>query len=319
MNKKKIVLIIPYFGKKPDYFNLWLKSAEANPDYSFFIYTDLDLPVSENSNVIVKRITFKKLKEKICMLFGSKIALKTPYKLCDYKPAYGLIFHDDIAEFDYWGFCDVDLIFGNLNHFITDDILDKYEKIFYHGHFSLFRNNEKMNKLFLNSYNGVCDFKTASTTNYCCHFDESGTVAHAAQNKIVNMYFDWLFYDVPCWCYEFSTYPPTTEQVVIWNNGVLMRINNSNQPVEIMYAHLQKRKMIGWDVLSDDLSCFGMYRTDFFVCQNTNDAINMLNTPINKCKQNVFYKSFKKMKRKSFLSNVFSGAIKYRIINLTKK
>lgn len=27
-NKINTVLIIPYFGKIPDYFNLWLKSAE---------------------------------------------------------------------------------------------------------------------------------------------------------------------------------------------------------------------------------------------------------------------------------------------------
>lgn len=35
---KKVVLIIPYFGKVPDYFNLWLKSAERNSDYTF-LYT----------------------------------------------------------------------------------------------------------------------------------------------------------------------------------------------------------------------------------------------------------------------------------------
>ena len=44
---KKVVLIIPYFGKVPDYFNLWLKSAERNSDYTFFIYTDLNFKVDE--------------------------------------------------------------------------------------------------------------------------------------------------------------------------------------------------------------------------------------------------------------------------------
>ena len=98
---KKAVLIIPYFGKKPNYFNLWLKSAEKNPDYTFFIYSDLDLNVSKNSNVKVKNISFCELQKRIKNLFGEDIKIKNPYKLCDYRPAYGLIFKDDIVDFDF--------------------------------------------------------------------------------------------------------------------------------------------------------------------------------------------------------------------------
>lgn len=319
MLRNKVVLIIPYFGKKPDFFNLWLKSAEANPDYTFFIYTDLDLPISEKSNVKIKRITFKQLKEKICTLFGSKISLKTPYKLCDYRPAYGLIFKDDIVEFDFWGFCDVDLVFGNLNHFITDDILDKYEKIFYHGHFSLFRNNEKMNKLFLNSYNGVCDFKTASSTNYCCHFDESGTVAYAGQNKIVNMYFDWLFYDIPYNRYSFITLGSTEENVLYWDQGTLFRINKQKDCSEIMYAHLQKRLMDGWDNFSDRVCRFGVFRTEFFECKNLETVYGRLNSTIDLNKQTAFYKRVKRIRRNMIITNLLSGAINYRIKKLIKR
>ena len=43
--RNKAVLIIPYFGNIPDYFNLWLKSAEANCEFNFYIYTDLALKV----------------------------------------------------------------------------------------------------------------------------------------------------------------------------------------------------------------------------------------------------------------------------------
>lgn len=77
---KKVVLIIPYFGKVPDYFNLWLKSAERNSDYTFFIYTDLNFKVDENSNVKIKNISFDELKERIKSLFGNNIKLKSPYK-----------------------------------------------------------------------------------------------------------------------------------------------------------------------------------------------------------------------------------------------
>ena len=41
MNKrKKVAIIIPYFGSFPNYFDYWLKSALANKDFDFLIFTD---------------------------------------------------------------------------------------------------------------------------------------------------------------------------------------------------------------------------------------------------------------------------------------
>lgn len=49
MDKRlRAVLIIPYFGKVPDYFHLWLKSAEANPDFDF-LYIQIYRFPSRNS------------------------------------------------------------------------------------------------------------------------------------------------------------------------------------------------------------------------------------------------------------------------------
>ncbi|MGN1203240.1 MAG: DUF6625 family protein, partial [Eubacterium sp.] len=49
---KKLVLISVYFGKFPDYFNLWLKSAQQNSNIDFFLYGDCDAskyePLPEN-------------------------------------------------------------------------------------------------------------------------------------------------------------------------------------------------------------------------------------------------------------------------------
>ena len=50
-------------------------------------------------------------------------------------------------EYDFWGYCDIDLIFGNIRKFITDDILDKYDKILSRGHFTLFRNKDSINTI----------------------------------------------------------------------------------------------------------------------------------------------------------------------------
>ena len=36
----KKILIIPYFGKFNNYFELWLKSCEYNTDFDWLIFTD---------------------------------------------------------------------------------------------------------------------------------------------------------------------------------------------------------------------------------------------------------------------------------------
>lgn len=312
-NKINTVLIIPYFGKIPDYFNLWLKSAEKNPDFTFFIYTDLDFKVREDSNVKIKYTTFDDLKDRIKNLFGKKSKIKSPYKLCDYKPAYGLIFEDDIKEFDFWGFCDIDIILGNLNHFITEDIFENYDKIFFHGHFSLFRNCEKMNKLFLKKYKNVCDYEYAFTTNYICHFDESGTVTYASKiEKNINMFFEWTFYDVPCMVYEFVTISDNNERVLEWNNGLLNIFEKDGKIKEIMYVHLQKRKMHGWNMIPDDSNRFLILRTKFI---DNIEGDNPLNFLVNKNSEEKkkFLKVYKSMRRKQIFDNVLSGALKSRL------
>ena len=40
--KNRIAFVIPYFGKLPDYFHLWLVSAKYNKDYDFFLFSDVN-------------------------------------------------------------------------------------------------------------------------------------------------------------------------------------------------------------------------------------------------------------------------------------
>ncbi len=129
-NKFKICLVIPYFGDFPNYFDLWLNSCEHNPEINFLIFTDNKEKYVYPSNVKVVNITFQELKEKIQSKFDFKICLSRPYKLCDYRPAYGYIFEEYLKDFDFWGHCDLDVIFGNLKQFLTKDILNNYEKIY---------------------------------------------------------------------------------------------------------------------------------------------------------------------------------------------
>lgn len=168
----KIVFIILYYGKFPDYFELFLKSCENNPEYDWFIFSDIHSSYKFPGNVQYIDMSFKTLKKLIQKRLEIPITLNTPYKLCDYKPAYGYIFQDYIEKYDYWGYTDLDLLFGDLKRFIPYEKIKNYDKIGYLGHLTLYRNNLEISKLFMEEINGICRYKDVFQTDNVCVFDE---------------------------------------------------------------------------------------------------------------------------------------------------
>ena len=156
MSKKhSVALVMPYYGKFPNYFPLWLKSAGKNKDFTFMIFTDEDMSCyNVPDNVHVVHMTFDELKALIAPHLDFNFMLDSPYKLCDYKPLYGLIFQDWLNGYDFWGYCDPDIIWGDMSRFITDEILEKYDRIYRHGHLCMYRNTEQSKTFMLKKVPG---------------------------------------------------------------------------------------------------------------------------------------------------------------------
>jgi hypothetical protein len=149
---KKMVLIIPYFGTWPFWIDLYFYSVRRNPCIDIILFTDC--PIFDNlpPNVIIKQISFEKYCKKISDSLAVRFNPSKPYKLCDVKPFYGFIHQEELTGYDFWGFGDIDLIYGNLSKFFTSEILKNYDIISSHqhiisGHFALLRNNEKIRNL----------------------------------------------------------------------------------------------------------------------------------------------------------------------------
>jgi hypothetical protein len=132
--KSKVTFIIPYFGKLPNYFDLFLKSCEFNKDYSWIVFTDDTSLRKWPSNVLQVVMSFDELKKKIQSKFEFEIKITEPHKLCDYKPAYGYIFEEYLKESDYWGHCDIDTVLGNLDAFLEELFCQEFDKLFCLGH-----------------------------------------------------------------------------------------------------------------------------------------------------------------------------------------
>lgn len=239
-----------------------------------------------------------------------EIKLTNPYKLCDFKPAYGYIFEEEISKYDFWGFCDIDLIFGNLSHFINDELLNKFDKLFFHGHFCIFRNCKKMNTLFLEKYENVINYEYAFKTKFPCHFDENGTVAYAHKNDAsIRFYMNWCFFDVSTYQYEFII--NGTKCYVIWDEKELKCFDFDKKLIcEVMYIHLQKRNMVRKD--NKKSKKYVIYRNIF---DDYNGKYIINNNEYSK-KEREFYLSLKKRRRKEILSHIFQGAIKFRLYRM---
>ena len=182
----RIKLIVCYYGKFPEWMNVWLKSCELNSNIDFMIVTDIKLGELP-SNVTILNIGFNELKKHFSNVLGFEVSLETPYKLCDYKPVYGKAFQKELDGYEFWGCCDIDLIWGNISKFITNEILDKYDLIGKYGHLMIYRNNEKMNNLFMQK-GGTFQYKTVFINDNNYSFDEMSGMDLIAHRKQVKQY-----------------------------------------------------------------------------------------------------------------------------------
>jgi hypothetical protein len=172
---QRIALIACYSGKLPWYFEYFTHSCAYNPTVDFYIITDDH--THTNSLPVNIKVIYKTLHE-ISLLATEKLGfgvnIKHGYKLCDFKPAYGFIFSDILKAYDFWGYCDIDIIFGNIRDFITDELLKNYDLIstrpdWIPGCFLIYKNIEKLNTLFMHSK----DYRQVFTTDKHCCFDET--------------------------------------------------------------------------------------------------------------------------------------------------
>ena len=249
---KSIAFIILYFGKLPDNFSIWLKSCEYNPTINFILFTDDERTFNYPPNIKVYYTTFNEIKAKIQDKYSFKISLNTPYELCDYKVAYGDIFREYIKDFNFWGYCDIDIIWGNIRKFFTEDILNKYDKIGFLGHSTIYKNKEYINTIYKKELHGKVIYKDFFQVPYNNFFDEKGINELFTINGL-NIYKEIIFADLTPLTWKFQiNYGNSIEKeknkhrIFTWENGKLYShsfMNNNIIKDEYLYIHFLRRRM----------------------------------------------------------------------------
>lgn len=244
---KSIVILFPYFGTLPTQYNMWYASALHNPTIDFMFFTDAD--VEPSKNIIVHKMTFSQFQQIVQEVFDFPIVLDRPYKLCEYKQAYGYILQKYIKKYDFWGFGDLDLLYGDIRAFITDSVLH-HKFLLGWGHLTLLHNDNDANTFFMKQIPGYQNYKDAFTTSTITYFDEYGYKGCSDKwrdCRLEDCWIEWPFDNAskPKQSYHFNSLTRGWKQVIfehIDNKLYMLRFNNGKlEKKESLYAHFQHR------------------------------------------------------------------------------
>ena len=248
----KTSVISVYFGELPSYFQLWLDSCGNNTFFDWNVFTDAPTGTYRTPrNVKYSRLTLEGFGEIVSKYLRFDIKITSPYKVCDFRPLFHILL-DPNERYEFWGHCDIDMIFGDMDKFLTPDLFRNYDKIFGVGHLTLYRNDEKTNSFFQRPHPNL-DWREIVSRSEHYGFDE-----HIGVNRIWKLHNGRFFEnesiiaDIDPGITRFER-ASTFERIhnyrhqVFWvDRGAVKRLYECAgriQEESFMYIHFQKRKL----------------------------------------------------------------------------
>jgi hypothetical protein len=215
--------------------------------------TDCDVPQGAPENIRFLKSSREEIGKLAEKSLDMKVSLSSNRKLCDLRPAYGVIFDDYIKSYDFWGYCDIDVIWGDIRSFYNENILKNYDVVSARknrmaGHFSLLRNTPEINLAF----RAHPQLEEIMKTTAYCWFDERGfsdLIASKAKENGLRVL--WDKYRVN-FVNHVDKYPSVLSWLdrFRWDNGKLY--SKADQGSEIMYLHFMNWKnTLNWCSISN--------------------------------------------------------------------
>ena len=281
--KNKVCLLVPYYGKWPVYFNLYLFSLKKNKNLNVIFFTDLKYDGTLPNNVQIINMSLNKLNILASKKIGFKINIKNPYKLCDFKPAYGHIFEDYIKDYDFWAFGDIDLIYGNIFKLLPKNWRDydilTFREDWITGSFTILRNSYKITRLYKKSKyykkyfqeeqnfifdecGGLFCELVNKSPDYILQIDKNDSFTYIVRRE------ELLYKNIKVFSKKIIKESIPKNDYIYYNNGKLIQKDNE----EFIYYHYvtEKRKDIfhfpKWDSIPEQfyINRFGFFTVDDF-------------------------------------------------------
>jgi len=222
--------LVPYFGEWPSWFPVFAITASYNEQFQWYLLTDLE-PPELPSNVVVIRFSLAKLLERAAVKLGCTVR-KDFYSICDLRPAFGVLFQEELAGADFWGHTDIDVVWGRLELFISHSNLQRYDILSSRrsaiaGHCTIYRNCERVNRLF----EDIAGYRQALSNPRLCRLNESAMAQVIRKSRDVRVY----------WHAQYVVDQRELDRRPYdwrWENGFIL----DNRDVERAYVHFASWK-----------------------------------------------------------------------------
>jgi hypothetical protein len=150
--KNRILILIPYFGQWPEWIDLYVYSCAQNKDIDWVFISDCRYEAKDHSNIRFIHTSFRQYCRDVSEILNIDFNPVSAYKLCDLRPFFPIIHSELIKGYEFWGYGDVDVIWGRINRFYTNELLDRFDVFSTHadrlsGHLAILRNTDKYTHL----------------------------------------------------------------------------------------------------------------------------------------------------------------------------
>lgn len=144
-------VLIPWLGPFPAWMPCFLASCATSTRVRWIIFHDAPAPPESPKNVRFVAMPAEAFRERVQTRLGINPPPELGYKLCDFRPAYGVLFREFIDDCEYYGWGDLDLVYGDLDRFL-EPLLGAWDVLSFHrvllsGHFTLLRNDAEHRSL----------------------------------------------------------------------------------------------------------------------------------------------------------------------------
>lgn len=134
------VLICPFFGDLPSWYDRWLESSARLEQHGYEFLFDQD------EDAFKDRVR-ERLGIEVPQMWNTGL-------VWDFRPALGYLYAEEIKDFQWWGHTDFDVVYGRVEQFWPDALLEQYDAVSDHTHYfagpwSLYRNIAAVSEAFM--------------------------------------------------------------------------------------------------------------------------------------------------------------------------
>ncbi len=227
----RCAFIVVWLGPFPIWLDFFVESASRNSGtFDWLIMTDQQVPKSTPSNMFFFPMDLAGINTLIRDRLHYPVTLKVPYKLCDLKPFYGLLFSRHLQHYSHWGHADLDIVWGNLEHYFTPALRKGYDIVTaastrISGYCTVYKNTPRITTLCMQ----IPKAEQALQEQDYAYLDEWRLPQLLAERPDISV------------SYESRTLENPDLSIVTWENGTLFA-GSEERPLLHMHTWARTRK-----------------------------------------------------------------------------